>query len=462
MQHHEKAYEKRLSASKKECQASAVRRTAGETEERTSEKAQCHTETPQPVENYISEGEFEDDLSSSAPSTTELEVRGSSQETDEDYFETVSHQSGSLSDVKTEPYESASDTESLSSDITGNACSDSNCLLTEKPPLCCNLPKGKAETSQEQNSSRQPEFTQPGQLELSSKIKEAPSKTEFCIQCAELEGEELGDEELTLSSDVSTTDSQVYEENILSQAKRESVTALQSKAELESREVQSTNPELTKNDIARLKKHPAVFSIACFKANSESCLIFPAVQQFSFQSDAAPSCSLPNLHFETNEPNIKKDTETPDCQCELESMSSIKCSRRNSADSEDTTGKRIKYGSTETMLTSDSLSYQSCFNSKSWLPQKRSEITESKTWHSVPENISAQRETECVVSCIHPTDKFRWSCSRIHLQELDFEYTWKNLGRVTVSPEKAIEIEGKFGMKRSFLDTDTDSKLNME
>ncbi|KAL9845086.1 rho guanine nucleotide exchange factor 4 isoform 1-T1 [Geothlypis trichas] len=417
-------------------------------------------QTPQPVENYISEGEFEEDLSSSAPSTTELEVRGSSQETDEDYFETVSHQSGSLSDVKTEPYESASDTESLSSDITGNACSDSNCLFAEKPSLCCNLPKEKAETFQEQKSCRQPELTQPVQLELSSKIKEAPSKTEFCIQFAELEGEELGDEGLTLSRDISTTESQVHEQSILSQAKRESVTALQSKAELESREVQSsTNSGLTENDIARLKEHPAVFSIACFKASSESCLIFPEVQQFPFRSDAAPSCSLPNLHFETNGPSCKSDTETPDCKCELESISSIKCSRRNSADTEDTTGKRIKYGSTETMLASDSLSYQSCFNPKSWLPQKRSEITESKTWHSVPENISAQGETECVVSCIHPTDKFRWSCSRIHLQELDLEYTWKNLGRVTVSPEKAIEIEGQSGMKRSSLDTDTDPKV---
>ncbi|KAM7043597.1 rho guanine nucleotide exchange factor 4 isoform 1-T1 [Acridotheres tristis] len=140
-------------------------------------------------------------------------------------------------------------------------------------------------------------------------------------------------------------------------------------------------------------------------------------------------------------------------------MSSIKCSRRNSADSEDTTGKRTKHGSTETMLTSDSLFYQSCFNPKSRLPHTRSEITESKTWHSVPENISAQSETECVVSCIHPTDKFRWSCSRIHLQELDFEYTWKNLGRVTVAnPEKDIEREGQFNIKRSLLDTDTDSK----
>lgn len=419
-----------------------------------------YSQTPQPVENYISEGEFEDDLSSSTPSTTELEVRGSSQETDEDYFETVSHQSGSLSDVKTEPYESASDTESLSSDITGNACSDSNCLFIEKKPLCCNLPKEKAETFHELKSSRQPEFTQHIQLELSSKIKEAPSKTEFCIQFAELEGEELGDEELTLSSDISITESQGHEESILSQAKRKSGTALQSKAELENREVQSsTNPVLAENDTARLKEHPAEFSIACFKANSESCLIFPEVQQFSFQSDAAPSCSLPNLHFETNGPNCKSDTETSDCKCELESMSSIKCSRRDSADSEDTSDKRIKHGSTETMLTSDSPFYQSCFNPKPRLPYTRSEITESKTWHSAPENISAQRETECEVSCIHPTDKFRWSCSTLHLQELDFEYTWKNLGRVTVSPEKAIEIEGQFGIKKSLLDTDTASKV---
>uniref|UniRef100_A0A8C3NXX3 Rho guanine nucleotide exchange factor 4 n=4 Tax=Sylvioidea TaxID=2116661 RepID=A0A8C3NXX3_9PASS len=415
--------------------------------------------TPQPAENYISEGEFEDDLSSSTPSTTELEVRGSSQETDEDYFETVSHQSGSLSDVKTEPYESASDTESLSSDITGNACPDSNCLFTAKTPLCCNLPKEKAETSHELKCSRQPEFTRHVQLELSSKIKEEPSKTEFCIQFAELEGEELGDEELTLSSHISIRESQVCDEGILSQTKRKSVTALQSKAESENSEVHSCpSSVLTENDVARLKEHPAVFGIACFKANSESCLIFPEVQQFSFWSDAAASCSLPNLHFETNGPNCKSDTETSDCKCELESMSSIKCNRRNSADSENTTGKRIKYGSTETMLTSDSPFYQSWFNPKSRLPHTRSEITESKTWHSVPENISAQSETECVVSCIHPSDKFRWSCSRIHLQELDFEYTWKNSGRVTVSPEKAVEVEGQFGIKRSPLDTDPDSK----
>ncbi|KAM6259310.1 rho guanine nucleotide exchange factor 4 isoform 1-T1 [Spheniscus humboldti] len=138
-------------------------------------------------------------------------------------------------------------------------------------------------------------------------------------------------------------------------------------------------------------------------------------------------------------------------------MSSIKCSRRNSIDSEENTGKRIKHGSTETMLTSDSFFYQSCFKPKSQPPLTRSEITESKTWHSVPENISAQSKPEYVGNCIHLTDKFRWSCSRIHLQGLDFEYTWKNLGRIPLSPEKAIKIEGKFGIKRSPLNTDIDS-----
>ncbi|XP_065495904.1 rho guanine nucleotide exchange factor 4 [Caloenas nicobarica] len=427
-----KAYEKRLSASKK---------------------------TPEPAENYISEGEFEDDLNSSTPSTIELEIRGSSQETDEDYFETLSHQSGSLSDVKTEPYESVSDTESVSSDITGETCLDPNCLFTEKKNLCCSLPKAKAETIlHELKCSRQPELTQQVWLEVSSKIKVASNKTDFCIQSAKSEGEELRDEELTLTSGISNTENQVGEEGIISQIHRKFVAVLQNKAEFKSSKVRScTNLIPTEDGVTRQKEHPAVLSIACFKANSESCLIFPEVQKFSFQSDAASSCSLPNLHFETDGPNRKSYTGTSDCKCELDSMSSIKCSKRNSVDSEETTGKTIKHEGTETMLTSDSFFYQSCFHPRSQPPLRRSEITEGKTWHSVPENISARSRTEYVGNCIHLTDKFRWSCSRIPLQGLDFEYTWKNLGRVPVSPEKAIKIEGKFGIKRSLLNTDIDS-----
>ncbi|KAM9542436.1 rho guanine nucleotide exchange factor 4 isoform 1-T1 [Guaruba guarouba] len=412
---------------------------------------------PDPVENYISEGEFEDDLSSSTPSTIELEIRGSSQETDEDYFETLSHQSGSLSDVKTEPFESASDTESVSGDVTGETRLDSNCILTERKNLRCSLPKVKAETTlHELKSSRQPEFTQQVWLEVSSKIKAAPSKTEFCIHSVKSEGEELGDKELKLTSDISNTENRVSEEGIVSQSNRKSVAVLQSKADLESSKVHScTNSVAIEDDVTR---HPAVLSVACFKANSESCLIFPKVQQFSFQSDAASSCSLPNLHFETDGPNCKSYIETSDCECELDSMSSIRCSRRNSVASERITGKGVNHGSTDIMLTSDSFFYQSCFEPTSQPPLTRSEVTEGKTWHSVPENISAQSKTEYVENCIHLTDKFRWSCSRIHLQGLDFEYTLKNLGRVTVSPEKAIKKGGRYDIKRAFLNTNIDSK----
>ena len=360
--------------------------------------------------------------------------------------------------MKTEPYESASDTESVSSDVTGETCLDSNCLFTDKKYLCCSLPKAKAAaTLHELKCLRQPEFSQQVWLEVSSKIKAARSKTEFCIQTVKSEGEELGDEELILTRDISNTENQVSEEGSTSPTNRKFVAVLQNKAEFESSNVRfCTSSVPAEDDVTRQTELPAILNIACCKANSESCLTFPEVQQFSSRSDAASSCSLPNLHFETNGPNWKSYTEPSDHKCELDSMSSIKCSRRNSVDSEETTGKRINHGSTEAMLTSDSFFYQSCFKPESQPPLRRSEITESKTWRSVPENISAQSKTECVGSCTHLTDKFRWSCSRIHLQGLDFEYTWKNLGKAPASPEKARKLEGKFGIKRS-LNTDVDS-----
>uniref|UniRef100_A0A493T478 Rho guanine nucleotide exchange factor 4 n=1 Tax=Anas platyrhynchos platyrhynchos TaxID=8840 RepID=A0A493T478_ANAPP len=455
---YKKACEKRLSASEKECHGSAVIRTAGEAEESTSETRQLHIQTPEPVDNYISEGEFEDDLSSSTPSTIELEIRGSSQDTDEDYFETLSHQSGSLSDVKTEPYESASETESVASDVTGETCLDSNCLFTEKPNLCCSLPKAKAETTfHELKCSRRTEFSWQVQLEASSKIKIAPSKHE--LQTTKSEGE-VGVEDLTLTSSISNTENQVSEEGILSQTDRKFVVELLNKTDFESTEVQSYPNSLpTEAAVTRQEEQPAVLSIACFKANSGSCLIFPEVQQLSFQTDAASSCSLPNLHFETNGPYHESYTEISDYRCGLDSMSSIKCNRNNSVDSEKTTGNRIKHGSTETMLTSHSFFYQRHFKSKSppcGSLHTRSEVTGCKTWHSVPENISAQRKAEYFGNCIHPADKLSWSCSRIHHQGLDFECAWKNLARVPVGPEKAIKIEDKFDIKQFLLNNDID------
>ncbi|XP_021250829.1 rho guanine nucleotide exchange factor 4 isoform X1 [Numida meleagris] len=417
--------------------------------------------TPEPVDNYVSEGELEDDLSSSTPSTIELDIRGSSQDTDEDYFETLSHQSGSLSDVKTELYESASETEPIASDVTGETCLNSNCLFTEKTDLTCSVPKSNAETALcELKCSRQAELSQQVQLDLSSKIKVAPRKNDFCIHTTKSECE-AGVEDLTLTSSTSNTENQVNEEGFISQTDRKFIVGLQNRTELDISRTQScSNSVSTEDAVARQKECPAVLSIAFFRTNSESCLILPEVQQLSFQSDVASSCSLPNLHFETNGPYQKSSTETSDYKCELESMSIVNCNRRSSADNEETTSERIRHGSIEAMLSSHSFFYQHHLKSKSSTSESlrtSPEIIGSKTWHSVPENISTQGKAEYLVNYIHPKDKFRRSCSRVHLQGLDFEYTWKNFGRVPDSSEKAVRGEGKFGTERFLLETNIDS-----
>ncbi|EPY75876.1 hypothetical protein CB1_001533104 [Camelus ferus] len=71
--------------------------------------------TPEPSAHLPGEGEIED---KQLPLSAEAEAQGWSQETDHDDFETLSHQSESHSDTKTDPFESASDTESLP-DLTG-------------------------------------------------------------------------------------------------------------------------------------------------------------------------------------------------------------------------------------------------------------------------------------------------------------------------------------------------------
>uniref|UniRef100_A0A8C2YDA0 Rho guanine nucleotide exchange factor 4 n=1 Tax=Coturnix japonica TaxID=93934 RepID=A0A8C2YDA0_COTJA len=410
--------------------------------------------SPEPADNYVSEGEFEDDLSSSTPSTIELEIRGSSQDTDEDYFETLSHQSGSLSDVKTELYESASETESVASDVTGETCLDSNCLFKERTNLSCSVPTALCELK----CSRQAEFSQQVQLDVSSKIKVAPSKNDFCIHTTKSE-REASVEDLALTSSTSNTENQESEESVASQTDGKLIVRLQNKTEFDISKTQSyTNSVSTEDAVASQKDCPAVLSIAFFRTNSESHLVLPGVQQLSFQSDVASSCSLPNLHFETNGPFHKSSTAISNYNCELESMSSVNCNRRSSADNEETTGESIRHDSTGAMLSSHSFFYQHHFKSKpSTCEDTSPEIIGSKTWHSVPENISTHSKAEYLVNYIHPKDKFRWSCSRVHLQGLDFECTWKNLGRVPVSSERAVGVEGKFGIERFLLETNINS-----
>nr|XP_020822811.1 uncharacterized protein LOC110194668 isoform X2 [Phascolarctos cinereus] len=91
-------------------------------------------QTPEPAEPYTGDVELEDNQLLSA--TVDVDKQRLSQETDEDYFETQSHQSECPSDVKTEPFESASDTDSLPSDITAETYSSPYLLACEKEAVC--------------------------------------------------------------------------------------------------------------------------------------------------------------------------------------------------------------------------------------------------------------------------------------------------------------------------------------
>ncbi|XP_073745775.1 rho guanine nucleotide exchange factor 4 isoform X3 [Callorhinus ursinus] len=76
--------------------------------------------TPEPGAHLPGEDKVEDKQLPTFPA--EPEEQGWSQETDHNDFETLSHQSESHSDTKTDPFESASDTESLPGDLTGGIC----------------------------------------------------------------------------------------------------------------------------------------------------------------------------------------------------------------------------------------------------------------------------------------------------------------------------------------------------
>uniref|UniRef100_A0A8C0QNV7 Rho guanine nucleotide exchange factor 4 n=1 Tax=Chelonoidis abingdonii TaxID=106734 RepID=A0A8C0QNV7_CHEAB len=418
------------------------------------------TLTPEPTENYITEGEFEDDQSSSAPSTVELEIHGSSQETDEDYFETQSHQSESLSDIKTEPYETVSDTESVASDISGETCLSSNCLSSGKKEPCHTFPDTNAKVPPHQlHCMSQLELSQKAQLKLSSDLKVAPSRSEFWIQTTKSRREEAGEEELILSSDPSNTGSGTNGGDTISKTETKLVVdGLQSEAKSENNKVQScVSSEPAEDAIARSKKSPAGLSIACLKANSESCLTFLETQQFPLQPDVGSSHSLHNINFETNRTDSKRNSKAFEFHYELDSRSNIKCSRRNSDNNEETTATKTRNRTPGATLKMDSLLYQPCLKSKFQLPHMRPEIKESKTWHSAPENINAGGQRDYLGNCIQLRDKLRLSCSRIHLEGLGFEYTWKNIERVGGGSEKAIKVEGKFGIKGSLLNTCLDS-----
>ncbi|KAF5928808.1 hypothetical protein HPG69_013652 [Diceros bicornis minor] len=130
--------------------------------------------TPEPDAHQPGEGEIED---KQLPASAEPEQQGWSQETDHEDFETLSHQSESQSDTKTDPFESASDTESLPGDLTGGLCLPPRgvSMDREAPWGCPDIPT--ARPPQEQHSTGVPGLVPKEERDVSLDLKEASYKS---------------------------------------------------------------------------------------------------------------------------------------------------------------------------------------------------------------------------------------------------------------------------------------------
>ncbi|XP_060009111.1 LOW QUALITY PROTEIN: uncharacterized protein LOC132522444 [Lagenorhynchus albirostris] len=131
--------------------------------------------TPEPSVHLPGEGEIED--KELPPSPAEPEEQGRSRETDHGDFETLSHQSESQSDTKTDPFESASDTEPLAGDLLGGICltPDGTSEDREARGGCRDTPASR--TLQEQHSTGVPGLDPEEELDLYLDFKEESCKS---------------------------------------------------------------------------------------------------------------------------------------------------------------------------------------------------------------------------------------------------------------------------------------------
>ncbi|XP_034509392.1 rho guanine nucleotide exchange factor 4 isoform X2 [Ailuropoda melanoleuca] len=133
--------------------------------------------TPEPGAHLPGKDKIEDKELPTSPA--EPEEQGWCQETDHNDFETLSHQSESHSDTKTDPFESASDAESLPGDLTGGICLPLSGTSGDREGQwgCPDIPATR--TPHEQHSTRVPGLDPKENLDLSLDLKEESYKSGF-------------------------------------------------------------------------------------------------------------------------------------------------------------------------------------------------------------------------------------------------------------------------------------------
>uniref|UniRef100_A0ACB8FAA0 Uncharacterized protein n=1 Tax=Sphaerodactylus townsendi TaxID=933632 RepID=A0ACB8FAA0_9SAUR len=398
---------------------------------------------PEPVENCTSEGAPDEDQTSLVPSTLELEIRGSGQETDEDYFETQSHQSESLSDIKTEPYESVSDSESIASDLTREPSLSSHCFSSEMEEPWLNFFEPKVLSRP--LCTRSLEYMQKEAVELHTVLQGSHNKGELEMRTEVLRTEEANGKERMLTYNVPYIGLETTKED--SVLKTEATLVAETRYVGKQMSLQVSSKHLAEDGVARNNTGIAVKELASVRSNSESSLTFLETQCTPVHTETVSRLSLPNVYLETDR-TWKRNCEAFGVSYKDYTPSS-QCSRKSIVDTKQTTvphlcGRNLK----TTGLPG--------LKSKFHVPLQRPRNLEVKSWHSTPENISANAN-----DCICPKHKLSWSCSRLHLAVSDYECVCENLRRFDDCSRKFLKMEKDTGIEGLLLNTHLDSNKNL-
>ncbi|XP_034295682.1 rho guanine nucleotide exchange factor 4 isoform X2 [Pantherophis guttatus] len=390
----------------------------------------------EPVDNCTSEGEIEEDQNSSITDTPELEICGSGQETDEDYFETQSHQSESLSDIKTEPYESVSDSESIASDVTRELN-----LSSEIEETWHKYSKTKGDRSPPKCFTKEFGFIQKESVEFPSVLHVATSKYALELLAPESKIEDVKGKEQVLPYSITSTGSKANKNDFVLQT--EALLKVGTKSANREAHFYTHSEGQIKGASRKERMSPEAVTLVNLRTNSESSLNFS--ETCCSCSETVSRNSLPNIHLETNG-SWKRYNESSKMRYKKDCIFNTEYSQKNIFDNEknvETNLYRRKQKLTD-------------FKSTFLVPSIKSGNLAMKSWHSSG-NINGQDIREHINDCLCLADKLSQSCSTLSLKEPDHVHIKENR-----DCSKSLKVGKDTNMKGFFLTPHLISNENIQ
>ncbi|XP_078522220.1 rho guanine nucleotide exchange factor 4 isoform X2 [Lissotriton helveticus] len=387
-------------------------------------QGELNTETPETEEETSGEAAVQNEACPTSTATVELETSASTPETDEDYFETQSHQSESTSEVRTEAFESASDAESITNEEVCSklACEEKNSIYCEPqaspaqktlswPRDANSNNQGQAPTDPGTNQfARVTDQRGEGQPEASAALEADSNSPLERTQTSTLSG----GEEPTLTTDVSITDSEPAQEtgtdtdhqHVGRAAEADPLEVVGGGCHVGLDGVEAWLPEWT-------TRAAEVNSTSHLQSKSDDCLLCSRTESLSSFPKNESHYSLPDLHFEEKGKIGSNQGPLLNCDVQFVLTRSKNCSRHNSIRREE-----IAFAWPLKTAQLDSQIGQRCQN------LKPSGITRAKSWISTPENISLQgeRENETTINYFLQKSKLRESGSKGQLPKRHLEH----------------------------------------